>query len=46
VRYRFTGQIAADRMEGVVTMGSAGDHTQGPVAFSQFGAARWSASRS
>jgi hypothetical protein len=46
VQFRFTGHVEGDRMGGLVTMGSAGDHTQGPVAFGQFGTASWSAKRS
>jgi hypothetical protein len=47
VRFRFSGAVGADgAMNGLVTMGHAGEHTQGPVAFGQFGAARWSAARS
>jgi D-glucosaminate-6-phosphate ammonia-lyase len=46
VRFRFSGKVGADgTMNGLVTMGHAAEHTQGPVAFGQFGAARWSATK-
>jgi hypothetical protein len=46
VRFRFSGKVGADgTMNGLVTMGHAAEHTQGPVAFGQFGAAGWSATK-
>jgi D-glucosaminate-6-phosphate ammonia-lyase len=46
VRFHFEGRIEGrDRMSGRVKMGSAGDSTQGPVAFEQFGEANWTAER-
>jgi hypothetical protein len=46
VRFHFEGRIEGrDRMSGRVKMGSAGDSTQGPVAFGQFGEAPWTAER-
>jgi hypothetical protein len=47
VRFRFSGTVGiGGTMSGLVTMGHAGEHTQGPVAFGQFGTAKWSAVRS
>jgi hypothetical protein len=46
VRFAFRSTwLDANTMEGVVIMGSSTPHTQGPVAFGQFGQAKWRASR-
>jgi hypothetical protein len=46
VRFAFRADhVSSDYMEGVVTMGASAPHTQGPVAFAQFGEAGWHATR-
>ena len=46
VRFSFrTVQLEDDAMEGIVTMGSSARQAQGPLAFGQFGQAKWHATR-
>jgi hypothetical protein len=46
VRFCFrTVQLEDNAMEGIVTMGSSAPQAQGPLAFGQFGQAKWHATR-
>jgi seryl-tRNA(Sec) selenium transferase len=46
VRFSFRAvQLEDNAMEGIVTMGSSAPQAQGPLAFGQFGQAKWHATR-
>ncbi|MGA8551965.1 MAG: aminotransferase class V-fold PLP-dependent enzyme [Stellaceae bacterium] len=45
IAYLLEGEIAGDAMRGAATLGAASDHNHGIVNRSQFGPARWHASR-